>query len=146
MRGKGSRLVSREKRGAARRTQGKSLNAAGLFMNLGVSGRDSVKMAAMTGTLTRALIALVPASLLLIRAVRIFIRGKTLGSLLQLLATGFLIAVIFTHLCEGLHWFAQMRWGEPHSIGHYVDLASAILAVALFAAGYLLQVLVKRHA
>jgi hypothetical protein len=36
-----------------------------------------------------------------------------------------------------------MRWGAADSIGHYVDLASAILGLCLFPIGYLFHALSK---
>jgi hypothetical protein len=32
----------------------------------------------------------------------------------------------------------------PHSVGHYIDLAGAIVSVTLFPAGYLLQAIAER--
>ena len=46
--------------------------------------------------------------------------------------------VVLTHLCEALHLFPWMRWGSEHSIGHYLDLWSAVLGLTLFPIGYLL--------
>ena len=37
--------------------------------------------------------------------------------------------------------FPGMHWGLEHSAGHYVDLAAAVLGLALFPVGYLLQAL-----
>jgi hypothetical protein len=34
-----------------------------------------------------------------------------------------------------------MQWGSPHSVGHYLNLSSAVLGVVLFLLGYLLQAL-----
>jgi hypothetical protein len=44
-----------------------------------------------------------------------------------------------------LHVMPWMQWGMQHSIGHYLDLSSAILAFTLFPAGYLLQALAKQR-
>jgi hypothetical protein len=37
-----------------------------------------------------------------------------------------------------------MRWGNEHSIGHYLDLVSAVLSLILFPIGYLLYALSKQ--
>jgi hypothetical protein len=37
-----------------------------------------------------------------------------------------------------------MGWGLPHSAGHYIDLMSAWIGVALFALGYFLRKLARR--
>jgi hypothetical protein len=42
-----------------------------------------------------------------------------------------------THVAETLHLFPGMGWGQPTSIGHYIDLVSAILGCALLLLGFL---------
>jgi hypothetical protein len=37
-----------------------------------------------------------------------------------------------------------VHWGDEHSIGHYLDIASAGLGLTLFPLGYLLDVLTKQ--
>ena len=61
-------------------------------------------------------------------------------SCLQLIGAGCLVVVVLTHVCEALHLFPWMHWGDEHSIGHYVDLGGAVLGLALFPVGYLLHV------
>jgi hypothetical protein len=39
-----------------------------------------------------------------------------------------------------------MHWGLEDSVGHYLDLWSAIVGFTLFPAGYLFQAIPKRHA
>jgi len=100
----------------------------------------------MTTTLSRALAALVPAGILFVGSVLLFHRERILGSFLQLVGAGCLVMVVLTHLCEALHLFPWMHWGSEHSIGHYLDLWSAVLGLTLFPIGYLLHALTKRHA
>jgi hypothetical protein len=57
--------------------------------------------------------------------------------LLQLLGLACLIIVVLTHVAEAFHLFPSMGWGQPTSIGHYVDLASAILGCTLLPLGFL---------
>jgi len=90
----------------------------------------------MNAILLRALVALVPAGMLFAGSVVLFLRGKTVGSCLQVLGAGCLVAVVLTHLCEALHVFPWMRWGDAHSVGHYLDLWSAVLGLTLFPVGY----------
>ena len=89
---------------------------------------------------------LVPAGILLVGSVLLFLRGRTVGSFLQLVGAGCLVLVVLTHLCEALHLFTRMQWGSEHSVGHYLDLWSAVLGLTLFPIGYLLHALTKRHA
>jgi hypothetical protein len=95
----------------------------------------------MSATLSKALVTLVPTAILFVGSVLLFLRERTLGSLLQLLGAGCLVIVVLTHLCEALRLFAWMQWGSEHSVGHYLDLWSAFLGLTLFPIGYLLHVL-----
>jgi len=96
--------------------------------------------------LAKALVALVPAGILFVGAVLLFLREKILGSFLQLLGAGCLVVVVLAHIAEALHLFPRLHWGEEHSVGHYLDLGSAVLGLTLFPMGYLLHALTKRHA
>ena len=100
----------------------------------------------MNVTLSNALIALVPAGILFVGSVLLFVRGRTVGSFLQLVGAGCLVLVVLTHLCEALHLLTRMQWGSEHSVGHYLDLWSAVLGLTLFPIGYLLHALTNRHA
>jgi len=90
---------------------------------------------------SKALSALVPVGLLLMGAVILFSKRKTSGSLLQIAGAGCLLVVVLTHVCEAGHLFPSVHWGEERSAGHYLDLATAALGLALFPAGYLLDAL-----
>jgi len=100
----------------------------------------------MNATLSKALVALGPAGILFVGSLILFLREKTLGSFLQPLGAGCLVVVVLTHLCEALHLFPWMHWGSNHSVGHYLNLWSAVLGLTLFPIGYLLHALSKRHA
>lgn len=90
-------------------------------------------------TLVKALIAALPAGLLLAGSATLFARKRTLSSLLMPVGAGGLMVVILTHVCEGLRFFPWMRWGEAHSWGHYLDLSGAVLGVTLLPFGYWLH-------
>ena len=92
----------------------------------------------------KALLALLPAFLLLLGSAISFFRLKTVPLLLQLVGATALVVVVLTHACESLHLFPGMQWGLEHSVGHYLDLASAVLGLALFPTGYLGQALLDR--
>jgi len=86
----------------------------------------------------KALVAFVPASLLLSGSAILFLRQRSLYPFMQLLGAGCIVGVVLTHLCEALQWLPGMHWGLEHSAGHYVDLAGAVFGLTLFPAGYLL--------
>jgi hypothetical protein len=98
----------------------------------------------MNLTLLKALGATGPISMLFFGTVVLFFRRRTLGSCLQLLGAAFLVIVVLAHFCEALDLFPSMHWGNEHSVGHYLDFASAILGLTLFPAGFLLHALSKQ--
>jgi hypothetical protein len=99
----------------------------------------------MNDTLLKGPVILVPACMLFSGSAVLFVRTKTVWSFLQLLGAGCLVVVVLTHICEALHLFPWMGWGLENSVGHYLDLSSAVLGLTLFPAGYLFHVLGKRH-
>jgi hypothetical protein len=82
--------------------------------------------------LVKALCAFVPTCLLLIGAIVMFLRGRTLAILLQLFSAGSLVIVALVHICEALNVLAWMHWGLQHSPGHYLDASAAFLGIVLF--------------
>ena len=97
----------------------------------------------MNALLLKALVALLPASMLFSGSTILFFRAKTVCSLLQLIGAGCLVLVVLTHICEALHLFPSMYWALKHSVGHYLDFWSAVLGLTLFPVGYLLHALIK---
>ena len=98
----------------------------------------------MNITLLKALIALIPMSMLVAWSLTVFMRAKTVGATLQLVGATCLLVVVLTHAAEGVHLLPFMHWGEQHSVGHYLDLSSAVLGLALFPIGYVLRARAKR--
>jgi len=99
----------------------------------------------MNVVLLKALIAFVPVCLLFAWSLVSFVHGKAVGSLLQLLGAGCLVVVILTHVCEALHLLPFMHWGSSSSMGHYLDLWSAVLGLTLFPLGYLCTRLTRKQ-
>jgi amino acid permease len=79
----------------------------------------------------------VPAALLLVGSAILFSKVRTVSTFLQLVGAGCLTVVVLTHICEAFDSIPWMRWGLPNSAGHYLDLLSAVLGLALFSIGYL---------
>jgi hypothetical protein len=67
-------------------------------------------------------------------------RERTVYTLLQLVGAAGLIVLVIVHVCEALALFPSMRCGDAHSVGHYLDFASAPVDLTLFPLGYLFQV------
>jgi hypothetical protein len=98
----------------------------------------------MNITLLKALVALIVVCVLLFWSGAAFLQGRTKWSFVQLLGAGFLVMVALSHICEALNLLPWMRWGQPDSIGHYLDLSSAILGLTLFPIGLLCATLSRR--
>ena len=98
----------------------------------------------MNVTLLKSLIALLPTCVLFSGSVILFLRGKTAYIFLQLLGAGCLVIVVLTHVSEALNLFPWMHWGLENSVGHYLDLSTAVLGLTLFPVGYLFHALTKR--
>jgi hypothetical protein len=85
----------------------------------------------------KALLVSVPVGLLVVWSVVVFIRRRRLWELLQLCGAGWLVVVVFAHISEALQLFPQMAWGSPTSIGHYLDLWSALFGLTLVPIGFI---------
>jgi uncharacterized membrane protein len=65
-------------------------------------------------------------------------RRRTPSAWLQVAGAGCLVVVVLTHVAEAFRLFPTMGWGEPHSVGHYLDLTSAALGVTMLCAALVL--------
>jgi succinate dehydrogenase/fumarate reductase cytochrome b subunit len=93
----------------------------------------------MNLALLKGVLALAATSALLVGSAILYRRRGTMGSVLQLLAVTCFVIVAFTHVLEPLQIFPGMGWGQPRSIGHYIDVCAAILGLTLMFAGLLPQ-------
>jgi len=100
----------------------------------------------MNATLIKALIASVAVLILLRAAAALYGRTRAVSALLQVASATCLMVVVLAHVCEALNLFPSMAWGARGSVGHYLDLASAVLGVTLLVVGYLIYALSKRKA
>ena len=91
----------------------------------------------MDAAIAKALVATVPALMLLVGSILLHLRGRTVWSLLQVLGAACFAVVVLTHVCEALQLFPSMSWGLEDSVGHYIDLWSGVLGVVMFCVGYL---------
>lgn len=99
----------------------------------------------MNPILLKALVGVVPTCVLLLASVIMFVREKRAWSVLQFIGAAGMVMVSVAHVCEALHLFVWLQWGEEHSVGHYVDLSSAVLGITLFPLGYFLHALAMRR-
>ncbi len=102
-------------------------------------------LADMNATLRKSLIALVPTCMLFAWALSSFWKRMMVGTFLRLFGAGCLVIVILAHLCEAEHWFVFMQWGQPYSIGHYLDFICAILGLTVFPLGVISTIVSTRR-
>ncbi len=98
----------------------------------------------MNPILFKAIVAFLPAGMLLAGSLVIFFRSKTMVSFLQCFGAASLVLVVISHAFEALQIFPWMRWGMEHSPGHDLDLASSVMGLTLFPVGYLFHALATR--
>jgi hypothetical protein len=68
----------------------------------------------------------------------------TLGRIFLLFGLACLLMVVLTHVAEAFHIFPAMGWGLPNSMGHYLDLVSAILGASLLLLVFAIDALTRR--
>jgi hypothetical protein len=95
----------------------------------------------MNATLFRTVLALIPTSMLFLGSLVLFLKRRGLWSSMQLGGSACFIIVIMTHVVEALQLLPSMHWGMENSMGHYLDLVSALGGLTLFPVGYLFQAL-----
>lgn len=83
----------------------------------------------------KSILALVATSTLFAGAAMLYQRRGTTGSALQLLGVACFVVVALAHAFEALAILPVLGWGQPNSIGHYIDLGAAVLGVTLVSAG-----------
>ena len=64
-------------------------------------------------------------------------RERTWFSFLQLLGACLLAAVVLAHVAETFGLFPSMGWGRRDTVGHYIDLVSALGGSVLLATSYI---------
>ncbi|HEV2417558.1 MAG TPA: hypothetical protein VGX94_07125 [Terriglobia bacterium] len=63
----------------------------------------------------------------------------------QLAGTGFLLVVIFAHVCEAFGFIPSLGWGRPRTVGHYIDFVSAVAGSILLVLGYFGRWIIRRR-
>jgi hypothetical protein len=91
--------------------------------------------------LFRFVLISIPVGALLVVSLAAFIHRRHLSALLSTIGASCLVVVVLTHTAEALRLLPGMRWGQPDSAGHYLDLTSALAGVALLSAALVLRTL-----
>ena len=75
---------------------------------------------------------------------RSFAKEKTALAMAQLVGAGLLLVVIFAHACEAFGFIPSLGWGRRGTLGHYIDLVSAIAGSVVLALGYFGRWIMRR--
>lgn len=64
-----------------------------------------------------------------------FLKHRHRADVVQLFGSALLLVMFLTHVAEHFHLLVALRWGYPDSIGHYLDLISAVGGLGLLCGG-----------
>ena len=90
----------------------------------------------MSATVLKGLLATGAACVFLGVSLVLFLTRRSLGSTLQALGLSCFAVMALTHAFEAFAIFPTLGWGQPRSVGHYIDLIAALSGVALMVAGF----------
>ncbi|HYP65442.1 MAG TPA: hypothetical protein VEQ14_03790 [Steroidobacteraceae bacterium] len=93
----------------------------------------------MSTLVLKGLRALLAACIFVGVSLTLSLTRRTLASTLQALGLICFGVMALTHAFEAFAIFPTLGWGQPHSVGHYVDLVAALSGVALTLAGFALR-------
>ncbi len=99
----------------------------------------------MGGAFLRMFVVLTLALILTAGALILWLRARRITALLQLIGAAGILVVAVAHLAETAHFLSFMGWGRPDTVGHYLDLAGAIVGGTLFPGGYVAHALTSRR-
>ncbi len=84
----------------------------------------------------KTLLALAAACVLLIVSAAILLTRRNFGSTLVAVGIGCFGVVALTHVFEGFSILPAFGWGQPHSVGHFIDLGAALLGVVFVVSSF----------
>lgn len=92
----------------------------------------------MNASALKGLLALAAACVFLAVAAALFLTRRGLVSALQAMGVGCFGVMALTHVFEAFSVLPAFGWGQPHSIGHLIDLVAALLGVTFVSMSFLL--------
>ena len=93
----------------------------------------------MTAAVLKGLLALAGASIFLAVSAALFVTRRDLGAALLATGIGWFGVMALTHVFESFSILPAFGWGQPHSVGHFIDLAAALLGIAFVTLGFLVH-------
>jgi hypothetical protein len=92
----------------------------------------------MDAAVLKGLLALAGACVFLAVSAALLLTRRGLASALQALGIGCFGVMALTHVFEAFSILPALGWGQPHSVGHLIDLVAALLGVTFVAMSFLL--------
>jgi hypothetical protein len=87
----------------------------------------------------KIILALSATCVLLIASAVILLTRRNLRSALLAVAVGCFGVVALTHVFEQFSILPQFGWGQPRTVGHFIDLAAALLGAVFSIASLVLR-------
>jgi hypothetical protein len=92
----------------------------------------------MNAVVLKGLLALLAAGMFLTVSMAIFLTRRGLPAALQALGIGCFGVMALTHVFEAFSILPAFGWGQPHTMGHLIDLVAALLGVMCVTTSFLL--------
>jgi hypothetical protein len=92
----------------------------------------------MSAVTLKGSLALLAACVFLAVSVAILLTRRGLFSALQALGLGCFGVMALTHVFEAFSILPALGWGQPHTVGHRIDLVAALLGVSFMTTSFLL--------
>lgn len=96
-------------------------------------------VAAMNAAILKGLLALAGAAIFVAVSAALFVTRRDLGSALLASGIGWFAVMALTHFFEAFSILPAFGWGRPHSVGHFIDLAAAVLGITFVTLGFLVH-------
>lgn len=93
----------------------------------------------MSASLLKSILALAAACIFFGGCAVLALTRRGVSTALQALGIGCFGVMALTHVFEQFSILPEFGWGQPHSVGHFIDLIAALLAIALVTTSFLLR-------
>lgn len=93
----------------------------------------------MSGSVLKGILALAAACVFFGVCAALALTRRGLSPALQALGIGCFGVMALTHVFENFSILPELGWGQPHSVGHFIDLIAALLGIALVTTSFLLR-------
>lgn len=93
----------------------------------------------MNAAVLKGLLALAGATVFLVVSAALFVTRRDLGAALLAMGVSWFGVMALTHVFETFSILPAFGWGRPHSVGHLIDLAAAVLGITFVTLGFVVH-------